>query len=178
MPAGQKASRSDLPVLLVRDGGYDYHFQPNGTVVQSPPQDGQTSVIPPSPPIDPPGHKVSADSATESDEDGPLHGNSPIAKGKAVTSSRSPSAGPSAKAFETQSTRQSRQITPLVTEPEQPNGPLSDSDSSPVRPVKKKQKQVPSTDEDSETERRKQAKGGAPAKRGTRQPIKRGGKRF
>jgi hypothetical protein len=135
-------------------------------------------VAPPSPPIDPQGQKVSADSATESDEEGPLRGNSPIAKGKAVTSSRSPSAGPSAKTVEAQSTRQSRQITPLVAEPEQTKGPPSDSDSSPVRPVKKKQKQVPSTDEDSETERRKQARGGAPAKRGTRQPIKRGGKRF
>ena len=135
-------------------------------------------MVPPSPPIDPPGYKVSADSATESDEDGPHRGHSPITKGKAVISSRSPSAGPSAKTIEAQNMRQSRQITPLVAEPEQIKGSPSDSDSSPVRPVKKKQKQVPSTDEDSETERRKQARGGAPAKRGTRQPIKRGGKRF
>lgn len=62
----------------------------------------------------------------------------------------------------------------------------SDSDSSPARPVKKPKKQVTSSsDDDSEEERRRrvaQLKSGAAGpggiKRGTRQPIKRGGKRF
>jgi hypothetical protein len=59
----------------------------------------------------------------------------------------------------------------------------SESELSPVRPVKKLKGPV-STDEDSETERRKhlqQIKSGttsSAAKRSVRQPIKRGGKRF
>ncbi|KAG9314883.1 hypothetical protein JVU11DRAFT_3985 [Chiua virens] len=47
----------------------------------------------------------------------------------------------------------------------------SDTDSSPVRPIKKSKPRVPSSDEDSEGERRKPATA-------LRQPIKRGGKRF
>ncbi|KAG6865912.1 hypothetical protein C0991_010745 [Blastosporella zonata] len=57
----------------------------------------------------------------------------------------------------------------------------SDSDSSPVRPGKKLKKPSDLSDDDSEGERKRrvaQLKGGSGAKRGTRQPIKRGGKRF
>jgi hypothetical protein len=63
----------------------------------------------------------------------------------------------------------------------------SDSDSSPARPAKKPKKQVTSSsDDDSEEERKrrvaqlKSGAGGGPGggKRGTRQPIRRGGKRF
>ncbi|KAF8071710.1 hypothetical protein FPV67DRAFT_1560501 [Lyophyllum atratum] len=61
----------------------------------------------------------------------------------------------------------------------------SDSDSSPTRPVKKVKKSVTASlsDEDSEEERKRRVaqlkSGGAGGgKRGTRQPIKRGGKRF
>ena len=56
----------------------------------------------------------------------------------------------------------------------------SDTDSSPVRPIKKSKPCVVSSDEDSEEERKKRA---AQIRNGTsgpglRQPIKRGGKRF
>ncbi|KAG0705679.1 hypothetical protein DFH29DRAFT_1029847 [Suillus ampliporus] len=59
--------------------------------------------------------------------------------------------------------------------------PASDSDSSPVRPTKKPKPPEDSNEDDSEEERRQRAaaiKSGAAAKRGTRQPLKRGGKRF
>ncbi|KAG6917016.1 hypothetical protein DXG01_004281 [Tephrocybe rancida] len=64
--------------------------------------------------------------------------------------------------------------------------PDSDSDSSPVRPAKKLKKPpiASSSDNDSEDDRKRrvaQLKGGTGpggGKRGTRQPIKRGGKRF
>ncbi|KAK7033081.1 hypothetical protein R3P38DRAFT_2920583 [Favolaschia claudopus] len=59
--------------------------------------------------------------------------------------------------------------------------PSSDSDSSPHRPVKKVKPPL-SSDEDSEAERKKRlakaTSGAGGAARGTRQPIKRGGKRF
>ncbi|KAF9468141.1 hypothetical protein BDZ94DRAFT_845739 [Collybia nuda] len=59
----------------------------------------------------------------------------------------------------------------------------SDSDLSPVRPVKKLKKVATSSDDDSEEERKRriaQVKSGSGpgVTRGTRQPIKRGGKRF
>jgi hypothetical protein len=63
----------------------------------------------------------------------------------------------------------------------------SDSESSPARPAKKPKKQViTSSDDDSEEDRKRRVAqlksgmgGGAEGvKRGTRQPIKRGGKRF
>jgi len=142
-----------------------------------PPKDVETIQRSASPPIDPPDQKVIVDSATESEEDVRPHPRaSPLGKGKAAIASRSPSAGPSAKSLEPQSIRPSRNASPLL--PKQSKETPSDSDSSPVRPVKKKLKQIPSSDDDSEAERRKRARGGAPAKRGTRQPLKRGGKRF
>lgn len=60
----------------------------------------------------------------------------------------------------------------------------SDSDSSPVRPAKKLRRVATSSDDDSEEERKRRVaqikSGSGPGgfKRGTRQPIKRGGKRF
>ncbi|KAG6374491.1 hypothetical protein JVT61DRAFT_4534 [Boletus reticuloceps] len=57
----------------------------------------------------------------------------------------------------------------------------SDTDSSPVRPIKKSKPRAPSSDEDSEAERKKladQIKRGTASAPGLRQPIKRGGKRF
>jgi len=145
----------------------------------SPPKGVEAIKRAPSPPIDPPEQKMTADSATESDEDAQPHPReSPPGKSKAAIVSRSPSAGPSAKSLESQSIHLSRKASPLLAEPKQRKGTPSDSDSSPVRPVKKKLKQIPSSDDDSEAERRNQARGGAPAKRGTRQPLKRGGKRF
>jgi len=124
----------------------------------------------------PPNH---ADSATESDNEG---GSSILdhtkAKGKAPLHPRSPDLSP--KPF-VPSPIPSRQISPLPVAPLglSAKGPSSDSESSPPRPAKKG-KRVSSSDDDSEEERKKrvaQIKAGA-AKRGTRQPIKRGGKRF
>ncbi|KAJ7650367.1 hypothetical protein FB45DRAFT_819589 [Roridomyces roridus] len=71
--------------------------------------------------------------------------------------------------------------------PRRPPKPLRrakspDSDSSPIRPVKKAKAPAPSSDEDSEAERKrhlaKVTSGAGGAKRGAKQPIKRGGKRF
>jgi hypothetical protein len=59
--------------------------------------------------------------------------------------------------------------------------PASESDSSLVRPNKKLKHPEGSDDDDSEEERKRRAaaiKSGAAAKRGARQPLKRGGKRF
>ncbi|KIK12972.1 hypothetical protein PISMIDRAFT_31213 [Pisolithus microcarpus 441] len=56
----------------------------------------------------------------------------------------------------------------------------SDTDSSPLRPAKKS-RPSPASDEDSEEERKKlaaQIKSGAASIRGTRQPLRRGGRRF
>ncbi|KIJ12817.1 hypothetical protein PAXINDRAFT_171003 [Paxillus involutus ATCC 200175] len=59
--------------------------------------------------------------------------------------------------------------------------PPLDTYSSPARPIKRPKARAPSTDDDSEQERKKlaaQIKSGTAPMRGTRQPIKRGGKRF
>ncbi|KAG1887268.1 hypothetical protein F4604DRAFT_1239656 [Suillus subluteus] len=59
--------------------------------------------------------------------------------------------------------------------------PVSESDSSLARPNKKLKHPEGSDNDDSEEERKRRAaaiKSGAAAKRGTRQPLKRGGKRF
>ncbi|KAJ7158819.1 hypothetical protein C8R46DRAFT_401649 [Mycena filopes] len=78
---------------------------------------------------------------------------------------------------------QSSSPEPVPTKPlSRVKVPSSDSDSSPVRPVKKAKPPLSSDDEDSEAERKrrlaKATSGAGGAKRGTRQPIKRGGKRF
>ncbi|KAH0585429.1 hypothetical protein H2248_008670 [Termitomyces sp. 'cryptogamus'] len=91
------------------------------------------------------------------------------------------------------------QLPPILTQPvsritSAPRSPIptapskdeSDSDSSPAIPVKNPKRSAPelSSDDDSEGERKRrvaQLKGGSGSgggKRGTRQPIKRGGKRF
>ncbi|KAJ3565774.1 hypothetical protein NP233_g7426 [Leucocoprinus birnbaumii] len=84
----------------------------------------------------------------------------------------------------------SRSTTVRAKTPEQAiatGGQTSDDDSSPVKPPQKKAKaaQLSSSDSDSEAERKARvaqlkgnAIGGGTAKRGVRQPIKRGGKRF
>ena len=169
---GQSSSCPVSPAPAVSASGCRCSSQPNGGTIQSSSKDTQTVDAPLSPPIKASEQKMSVDSATDdSDEDTSQHRDT---KSKAATASRSPSAGTSVKALEPQPTHASRKASPLAAEPKQT---LSDSDSSPVRPVKKKPKQISSSDDDSGAERRKQARGGAP-KRGTRQPIKRGGKRF
>lgn len=124
---------------------------------------------------------VPIDSATESE------GDNSASPGK-----KSPVAGPShpslpvGKSEKLRTNRDSpRRVSPLPSASKaQISG--SDSDSSPVRPKKKLKKPIKSSsdDEDSEQERKRrvaqlvnggEATGG---KRGTRQPIKRGGKRF
>ena len=106
-------------------------------------------------------------SATESDDDMPVL---PAAKSKAaeqkpsvpaqVKSSPSPSPGPSTKKKDFSSGD-------------------SDSPPPPTRPPAKKAKAAASSsDDDSDDERQRRSKSGNGAKRGTRQPIKRGGKRF
>ncbi|KAF8738101.1 hypothetical protein AX14_011863 [Amanita brunnescens Koide BX004] len=127
-------------------------------------------------------HEEPGDSATESESD------TSLSKGKRpamVKSSRSPLSGPPESHKETV-TLLSRQASPMavesVTAATAAAIPGSDSESSPRRPVKKHKR--PDTEEDSEEERRKHlaqlksGNGSAVAKRGVRQPIKRGGKRF
>ncbi|KAJ7284915.1 hypothetical protein C8J57DRAFT_1170078 [Mycena rebaudengoi] len=128
-----------------------------------------------------PPHKipVTTDSATESEEDDP-----PVAvvkgKGRALPSP----ASPSAKTEHLSPATRAISPSPIPsTAPSKLKAPSSDSDSSSHRPPAKKAKlPVSSSDDDSEAERKRRlakATGGAGgAKRGTRQPIKRGGKRF
>ena len=120
------------------------------------------------------------DSATESESDAcPNKSQSPAA----VERDRSPLLR-SHDSRNGSSARLSRNPSPIVLDSAVPAAAASsESEISPVRPVKKLKGPI-STDEDSETERRKhlqQLKSGtAPsaAKRSVRQPIKRGGKRF
>ncbi|KAF9223867.1 hypothetical protein BS17DRAFT_802339 [Gyrodon lividus] len=115
-------------------------------------------------------------SATESDMEGPsTHPAKAAAAGssadqQADTHMRSPT--PSRKASPVSGGARSRSLTKTAP---------SDTDSSPVRPVKKPKARALSTDDDSEEERKKlaaQIKKGTAPMRWTRQPIKRGGKRF
>jgi len=64
---------------------------------------------------------------------------------------------------------------PLVS---QAKAPSPDSDSSPQRPTKKVKPGVPSSSDDGSGDDRRKRGGSTGVKRGTRQPIKRGGKRF
>ncbi|TFK40297.1 hypothetical protein BDQ12DRAFT_680680 [Crucibulum laeve] len=116
---------------------------------------------------------VRVDSATESDQDELLHDQ--------VQSRVSP--------VTSQSSKHRRAETPQsIGSTSQPPGPAkdqeSDPDSSPLRPAKKvkKSKISSSSDDDSEAERKRRVMqlkvGSGGVKRGTKQPIKRGGKRF
>ncbi|KAI6108223.1 hypothetical protein F5141DRAFT_1121658 [Pisolithus sp. B1] len=123
---------------------------------------------------------VDMGSATESESDShrptlsnrELRDKPPMATGQhSVTAAVSPvpSKAPSPVPSETQSR--------TATKPHL----SSDTDSSPIRPVKKKLRLSPASDEDSEEERKKlaaQIKSGATSIRGTRQPLRRGGRRF
>ncbi|KAJ7727292.1 hypothetical protein DFH07DRAFT_851885 [Mycena maculata] len=119
-----------------------------------------------------------ADSATEdSENEAPLVG-AAKGKGRALSSAASSpaNADPQSPAFRAPS-------SPIPSKPlSRAKAPSSDSDSSPLRPVKKAKPSLSSSDDDSEAERKrrlaKATSGAGGAKRGTRQPIKRGGKRF
>lgn len=121
---------------------------------------------------------MGSDSATDSEEDALSFKNSTLGALSAPPASRSPSAGSSTKSVEPQINQQSPEASPAAAKTKFTKGTPSDSDSSVAQPVKKKQKQRSSSDDDSEGGRREQASVAAPPKRGTRQPIKRGGKRF
>ncbi|KAF7374941.1 hypothetical protein MSAN_00380200 [Mycena sanguinolenta] len=125
------------------------------------------------------------DSATEDDSDDEAP---PVAAAKGRGRDRSSAASPPAKAEPQIPAPRAQSSSPVPSKPSKPlsrtKPPSSDSDSSPVRPpVKKTKPPASSSDEDSEAERKrrlaKATKGaGGAAARGTRQPIKRGGKRF
>jgi hypothetical protein len=108
------------------------------------------------------------DSATESDEDiEPI----PATKDERadLLPAGSPSPGPSKQpAASLRSHNQGNSKATLS----------SDSDASPARPTKKPKHLTTSSDDGSEDDRKKSAGRGGAAKRGSRQPIKRGGKRF
>ncbi|KAJ6619682.1 hypothetical protein B0H10DRAFT_2024428 [Mycena sp. CBHHK59/15] len=121
---------------------------------------------------------VTTDSATESDDEDT---SVIVAKGKGRASSSAASPPPAQKP-------QSPAPRPILPSPI-PSKPISrlkasssDSDSPPHRPIKKAKPPVSSSDDDSEAERQrpvaKTTSGTGGVKRGTRQPIKRGGKRF
>jgi len=130
-------------------------------------------------------HEKSEDSATEPESDAsPSKGKRPAI----ATSSRSPLSGPPEFPKEL-ATLPLRQTSPMAAKSVMATTavsvPGSDSESSPRRPVKKHKRPISSdADEDSEDERRKHLEqlksgnGSAVTKRGVRQPIKRGGKRF
>ncbi|KAJ7931451.1 hypothetical protein B0H13DRAFT_1701997 [Mycena leptocephala] len=122
---------------------------------------------------------VTADSTTESDSESEAPPFAAKGKGRALSSAASPPAKvePESPAPRHQSS------SPIPSKPlSRAKAPSSDSDSSPLRPVKKAKAVLLSSDEDSEAERKrrlaKATSGASGAKRGTKQPIKRGGKRF
>ncbi|KAJ6531722.1 hypothetical protein B0H19DRAFT_1188224 [Mycena capillaripes] len=128
----------------------------------------------PSPPI-----PVTADSATESDTEGEAPPAAAKGKGRALSSA----ALPPAKVEPESPAPRPQSSSPIPSKPlSRAKAPSSDSDSSPLRPAKKPKPLLSSSDEDSEAERKrrlaKATSGAGGAKRGTRQPIKRGGKRF
>ncbi|KAJ6505942.1 hypothetical protein DFH09DRAFT_284337 [Mycena vulgaris] len=131
------------------------------------------------PPIRSPTNPVTADSATESESEREAPPVLSKGKGRAPSSAASPPAK-----LEPQSPApRPLASSPIPSKPlSRAKAPSSDSDSSPARPVKKVKPPLSSSDEDSEAERKRRlakvTSGAGGAKRGTRQPIKRGGKRF
>ncbi|KAJ7052612.1 hypothetical protein C8F01DRAFT_1212469 [Mycena amicta] len=102
------------------------------------------------------------------------------AKGKARA--RSSDSSPPANVERQSPAPRALSSSPIPSKPlSRPKPGSSDSDSSPVRAVKKVKPPMSSSEEDSEAERKKRlakVKSGGGAARGTRQPIKRGGRRF
>ncbi|KAJ7127057.1 hypothetical protein C8R44DRAFT_780313 [Mycena epipterygia] len=122
---------------------------------------------------------VTADSATESESDNEVPPVFAKGKGRALSSAAS---SPS-KVEPPSPAPRPLSSSPIPAKPlGRAKAPPSDSDSSPVRPAKKAKLPLSSSDEDSEAERKKRlakaTSGAGGVKRGTRQPIKRGGKRF
>jgi hypothetical protein len=123
-----------------------------------------------------------ADSATESSADEGEQNNS--LQPPSVPSHRSVS--PKVAETSRASSTQKRSLSPIYTHTktsEKDHDQTSDDDSSPVKPPSKKVKAVSATsdDSDSELERKvgaSQPKGTGGQRRGPRQPVKRGGKKF
>ncbi|KAJ7773198.1 hypothetical protein B0H16DRAFT_1409110 [Mycena metata] len=156
---------------------------PPDPIIQSATPPPVAKKLPSKEPTPSPKIPVTADSATDDDSQDETP---PVVaargKGRAFSSAASPPA-----VVKPQSPPPRPQFSspePAPTKPlSRPKVPSSDSDSSPVRPVKKAKPLLSSSDEeDSEAERKrrlaKATSGAGGAKRGTRQPIKRGGKRF
>jgi len=113
------------------------------------------------------------DSATEPEDDGAAPKQRTLlasqTRSRHLSGSEQPSANPS------------KDVSPALLSRSGTKAPESGSDSSPMRPIKKLKQHEESDADDSEEERRRRAaaiKSGVAAKRGTRQPLKRGGKRF
>lgn len=159
---------SPLPVL-VSFVSHAVDFT-NGRSIKSVKEDIDTHIESHLPAVKIPDRSISGDSATESDgESDPA----PNGKGKM----KGNSAAPPVTSSQGRTNRSPMASPPPANEVINNKEPASDSDSSPARPVKKRQKQLSSSSDD-ENAPSKQARGGAPPKRGARQPIKRGGKRF
>ncbi|KAK0469835.1 uncharacterized protein EV420DRAFT_1258748, partial [Desarmillaria tabescens] len=176
---------SELPIILTSAEKPDFEALPPPSSKQTPEPQGRQSTHTPSPPIivenkslrnkgkpispeqseaDVRQKEPESDSATDDsdveEEDSPDKG-----KGKA------PSQQPE------------RPGSPVLTpaKKRQTRLPSSDTDSSPVRPQKKVRAKSSSSDEDSGGERNVQLKRGTVSgetRRGVRQPVKRGGRRF
>ena len=123
---------------------------------------------------------VAMDSSTESEEEGPL-----IAPAKPGTHEFHPTANSEHAESLSQSANVSKGTSPAPSGAQSRSvsnlTPSSDADSSPVRPAKKAKPSTSSSSEDSEEERKKlvdKIRSGAAPKRGARQPLRRGGKRF
>lgn len=172
----------ELPAIIIDTGNPDLRA-PSADEISSPkiparylehkPHDYDMEPLPkPTPPNMP----QQEDSATESESEGAVPKQrtllaSPTPSHQLRASGQSPSASLSKDASPALSGR-SRSRT---------EAPASESDSSLVRPNKKPKHPKGSDNDDSEEERKRRAaaiKSGAVAKRGTRQPLKRGGKRF
>ena len=129
---------------------------------------------------------IRTDSATESEgEEYVPHGKDKLSAGPSAQSPTTTSHEPLDRTNAILSRDPSPLPPPSRFDSSKGLGLPSDSDSSPARPAKKPKKQVTSSsdDSDSEDERRRrvaQLKSGAAGgvARGTRQPIRRGGKRF
>lgn len=172
----------ELPAIIIDTGNPDLRV-PSADKILSPkiparhlehkPHDHDME---PLPKLTPPNIPQQEDSATESESEGAVPKQrtllaSPTPSHQLRASGQSPSASLSKDASPALSGR-SRGRT---------EAPALESDSSLVHPNKKLKHPKGSDNDDSEEERKRRAvaiKSGAVAKRGTRQPLKRGGKRF
>ncbi|KAJ7274451.1 hypothetical protein B0H12DRAFT_1088787 [Mycena haematopus] len=190
-PIQLSAERPELPAQVVQ--GKPRKLSPRPSPVPFKRRSPRPDPIPPAPsekvplkdPTPSPQIPVTAeDSATEDDSDGEAR---PFVTVKGKGRAPSSAASPPAKAESQSPAGRPQSLSPVPSKPSKPfsrvKPPSSDSDSSPIRPVKKAKPSASSSDrEDSEVERKrrlaKATSGAGGIKRGTRQPIKRGGKRF